>query len=131
MHSQHRSPENLYADLSSSAIRAVENVKGFTALVQQPANQEVLARAKESRLQSPDGITAWLVTQHPDWLEQPALLEEEDLPQEGKTDPHQLPPTSEQAEEILDKFREQHVDVEVTTENEGHNFKVGGFSVQG
>lgn len=67
--SQHASPEQLYLDYSQNALETAKAIKNFAKFVQEPAAQETLKRAKESRAAGGEDITPWIVNEHADWLE--------------------------------------------------------------
>jgi hypothetical protein len=86
VHNDHASPEDLYADISQTAMKSVENIKTFTAYVASPESQEILLKARDAREKSGDGVASWLVTQHPNWLDRPATNRVKDAKVEEEGD---------------------------------------------
>ena len=82
MHSDHASPELVYAAFAKAATGAARSVKEFAALMRNAESKEIRTRANASEEQSGDGITGWLVTQHPDWLQKPVTVQVRPRPQE-------------------------------------------------
>ena len=120
---QHTSPEELYATYSRDALETAKAIKSFAKFVQEPASQETLKRAKESRAAEPQGITPWIVTEHPDWLEvrkqgledTPTTAQNEGL-HDGDTIAF---PTAEEIPAAVERFRSKHPGIEVNTEQHG------------
>ena len=131
IHVEHSSPEELYTDISRTAVKAVTNIRNFTAVLQEPHNQAVLLKAKESDAGSNDGIMTWLVTQHPKWLDK---LENEtkELRLDGGAgqdgdDGEEL--QQEDVPTVISKFREQHTNLEITIDQERQVLQVGNVVV--
>ena len=127
VHTEHSSPEDLYTGISHAALKAVNDIKSFTACIEEPRNQEVLTNARQRREKSGEGIKSWLVTQHPNWLDKTVVtgvkelkLEEEAVSDaEGNGDNIQ-----EDIPAIVAKFKEQHAEIEVAMNPEGSNLNV-------
>ncbi|KAK4694152.1 hypothetical protein P7C71_g3381, partial [Lecanoromycetidae sp. Uapishka_2] len=62
-------PELLHSHFKKAATGAAKDIRDFTLLMAQSGNKEVLEKAKESRARDPEGIMAWLVSEHKDWLD--------------------------------------------------------------
>ena len=117
---QHTSPEELYSTYSRDALETAKAIKTFAKFVQEPASQETLKRAKESRAAEPQEITPWIVTEHPDWLEvrkqgledTPTTAQKEGL-HDGDTIAF---PTAEEIPAAVERFRSKHPGIEVNSE---------------
>ncbi|MCJ1370947.1 hypothetical protein MMC20_002161 [Loxospora ochrophaea] len=126
LHTEYSSPQALYAAFSQNANGAVNNVRGFTKLLEDSESQNALSRARESREKDNGGIMGWLVTQHEDWLD--------DVGEKGeKTGGDQVNNTDrtgadgekeEDVTAILGKFQEEHSDVQVERQEGGSAIKV-------
>ncbi|MCJ1243279.1 hypothetical protein MMC30_000476 [Trapelia coarctata] len=122
VHTEHSSPEDLYTDISQAAVRAVDDIKSFTAYIEESANQEVLKNARQSREKSGEGIKSWLVTQHPNWLERTVVtgVKELKLEEEAATDAENNGDNvQEDIPAIVAKFKEQHAEIDVAMNPEG------------
>ena len=127
MHTDHASPEDLYASISRSATTAVNDVRNFTKLMQDPQTQEVLTRAKESRAQNSEGIMGWLVTQHEDWLDRPVEDAVADLRLNDTSETPDYTAESMEKENvaiIVDKFRDDHPGIEISQDEAVGQIKV-------
>ncbi|MCJ1383402.1 hypothetical protein MMC17_006516 [Xylographa soralifera] len=126
MHVEHPSPEALYLDISQTAIKSIERIQSFTSLVKDSRSQEVFVRVNESRTKNEDGITGWLVTQHPDWLDRAIEdgVKELNIDEDQTNDESRISLSLEDATPVLHKFREEHPFVEVLVDNESKNIKV-------
>lgn len=127
VHAQPSSPENLYASIERAAMRAVNDIKTFTACMEEPTNQDVLQNARQSRGNSAKGIKSWLVTQHPNWLEKTVetgvkeLKIEEDAVSDAERYGHNV---QEDIPAIVAKFKEQHAGIDVALNSEGTKLNV-------
>ena len=129
MHVEHSSPEELYLDISQTAVKAVTNIKSFTTVLQEPYSQEVLLKAKKSRAESNEGIMTWLVTQHPKWLvkledDTKELRLDAGLRQDGDK---QEQAGQEDMRTIILKFREENTTVDITIDQERQALHVGQY----
>ena len=112
----HSSPEELYSIYSRNALETAKAIKSFAKFIQEPASQETLRKAKESKAANPEGITPWIVTDHPDWLEVRKLgtdgattTKEEGLPN-GEAIAF---PTVEEVSAAVESFRTKHPSVQI------------------
>ena len=127
MHVEQPSPETLYTDVSQSAKKSIASIQSFAILVKDSKSQEILVKANGSRMRNKEGITGWLVTQHPNWLDRAIengvkemrLDEAGDTNGENPSDVLLEDPTS-----ILDKFREEHPGVDLSMVQESKSIKV-------
>lgn len=74
----------------------------------------MLERAKESRAQDPNGISAWLVAEHADWLDVKKENISDDVEMVGDEEEIKAPRTNEKTEDMkatLDKFEKSHKDI--------------------
>lgn len=63
------SPVNLYSQFVNVAAKIAKDIQDFKNLIEGDRSQEVLKKAKRSRAEHPEGISGWMVNEHPDWLE--------------------------------------------------------------
>ena len=132
IHVEHSSPEELYTDISRTAVKAVTNIKNFIAVLQEPYSQEVLLKAKESHAESNEGIMTWLVTQHPKWLDK---LEDDTKDLRLDVGAGQNGDKGEELEQedvptIISKFQEEHTNLGITIDQEHRTLQVGHIIVQ-
>ena len=127
IHTEHSSPINLYAELSRVATDAVADIKDFTQSAQDSEMQEILKKAKETKGNDESGITSWVVTQHPKWLEKPVKVEY----RKSETDDEQMDgdktlskASGDDPTTIVDQFRKDHPDVDVVLDQELRKIKV-------
>ena len=80
-------------------------------------SQAILQRAKDSENAEPEGITPWMVTEHPDWLEVrkiehetngPAQNEQAQQNEDRMTDPVEQEPSA-----VVEQFRKLHPNIEL------------------
>ncbi|MCJ1486524.1 hypothetical protein MMC06_006701 [Schaereria dolodes] len=120
VHTHQATPEDLYTSLSRSASTAVNNVRSFKKIIQDPQNQALFIKAKERRILDQEGIRGWSVTQHEDWLDRSV----EDSVQELKLDDADEKAVDvdgasnrESVESIIDKFRANQPSTMITQDN--------------
>ncbi|MCJ1390495.1 hypothetical protein MMC18_003355 [Xylographa bjoerkii] len=126
MHVEHHSPEALYADISQTAMKSIASIQSFTSLMKDSKSQDVFVKANASRTKNNEGITWWLVTQHPDWLDRAVEegVKELRLDEEDKANEESLSELSlEDATPVLDKFREEHPGIEIVMDHESQCIK--------
>ena len=125
---KHASPRELYSEYSGSTLETAKAIKALTKFMQEPASQDMLKKAKDSRAADGDGIQPWMVTDHVDWLEvrdsAPAVdaarqdnsrLEEEEVSFPSR---HEIPPA-------LAKFKSGHPGLEFKDlDSDKGNFEV-------
>ena len=99
--------------------------------MREPKNQDVFIKAEESRKQDDQGIMVWLVTQHEDLLDSAVVDEVNDLKLEEDQDDDKaatkgadLEEGSEDLRSLLEKFRVEHRDVQVSMEENEEKLKV-------
>ena len=126
MHVEHPSPEAFYIEISQTAAESFARIQRFTSLVQDSRGQSIFARAIESRTKNEEGVTGWLVTQHPDWLDRAVEdgVKKLNLAEDQTNDGSRRNFSSEDVTSALDSFRETHPLVEVLVENEAKSIKV-------
>ena len=126
MHVEHPSPEALYIDISQTVRKSIAHIQSFTSLVRDSRSQQVFVRANESRSKNEEGITGWLVTQHPDWLDRAVEegVKELKIEEDQKNDEGRSKSSLEDVIPVLHKFREEHPLVEVLVENEAKSIEV-------
>lgn len=127
VHAQHSSPEDLYASIERAAMRAVNDIKTFTACIEEPTNQDVLRNARQSQGKSAKGIKSWLVTQHPHWLEKTVEtgVKELKIEEDAVSDAERYGDSvQEDIHAIVAKFKEQHAGIDVALNSEGTKLNV-------
>lgn len=85
-------------------------------------NQGILARAKESREESSEGITGWKVTEHKDWLDvqrEASPKDSADGFQDGKS--HVNGSKEEDLRAALKKLEGYHAGIETSLATDGSN----------
>ncbi|KAI9820241.1 MAG: hypothetical protein M1827_005863 [Pycnora praestabilis] len=116
--SPHSSPEELYNDFANAAGSAAKEVQAFRYYMEDEASRSVLQQADTSRKEMPDGINAWRVTDHPDWLDR----DERHVEVDGKGVDVQIDAVNIEAEQdtgkILEQFREAHPTMKVNFEGD-------------
>ena len=123
MHAEHPSPETVYVEFSKAATGAVDRIQIFSELLRDGKTQDILAQAKEKSSQDGDGVMNWLVSQHADWLEKPAL--DSDMPiRDDKVGEVQDDASRKQPAEILQAFKDAHDDAGVEIGSDGNSIKV-------
>ena len=86
-----------------------------------------MQRAEESRQQNDQGIMAWLVTQHDDWLDKSVEDNVRELrlaSEEAREDENSSGFTAEDMQSLLKKIRDEHVDLEVAYNEEDQRIEV-------
>lgn len=114
---QHGSPRELYSSYSRNALETAKAIKSFAKLMQEPGSQETLKRAKDSRVENPEEIRPWMVTEHPDWLEVRTKDAEKAMPkyEEGSQDGEAASfPSTELVAQAMESFRTRHPGIEVS-----------------
>lgn len=127
VHAQYASPEDLYASIERAALRAVNDIKTFTACIEEPTNQDVLKNARQSRGKSAKGIKSWFVTQHPHWLEKTVEtgVKELKIEEDAVSDAERYGDNvQEDIHAIVAKFKEQHTGIDVALNSEGTKLNV-------
>ena len=127
LHTQHVSPEDLYDHMAQTARNAVVRMKAFNSYMKDPKSQEILEKAAADTNQSSETVSAWLVTQHPNWLDKniedgvnDLRIEEEQKDLKEEYDEGE----DEDAATLLDSFRGKHPDMEIYLDQAGHTIKV-------
>ncbi len=69
------SPESLYSQFSQVATDTTNDIQEFVKLIEGDRSQEILNKARSSRVENAQGIRGWMATDRPDWLE----LQNEDM----------------------------------------------------
>ena len=123
-----RSPDQLHAHFSQTAIGAAKDVKSFAQLIEESKSKDVLVRAKESRANDGEGITAWRVSEHADWLD----VKKEDATEDSVMDTNneELDTsagdlTLADMQAIFEKFKASHMGVEADLDEDTRTVKVG------
>lgn len=123
-----RSPDQLYSHFSQTAISAAKDIKSFAQLTEDTKSKEALNKAKESRANDAEGITAWRVSEHADWLD----VKKEDTAQDSQIDTNNEDLdtsagdlTVEDMQATLEKFKASHTDIEADLDGETSTVKVG------
>ncbi|MCJ1351985.1 MAG: hypothetical protein MMC33_001969 [Icmadophila ericetorum] len=127
VHADYLSPEGLYNEFAQSATTAVNNVKAFTKLMRDTETKAIMQRAEESRLQNAEGIMAWLVTQHDDWLDKSVEDNVRELRLTSEEVKDEDPGNGTNTEELrllLKKFQDDHVEVEASLNEEDQKIEV-------
>jgi len=127
LHTQHSSPEDLYADIERAAMRTVNDIKIFIACMEEPTKQDVLKTARQSREKSGEGIKSWLVNQHPNWLEKTVEtgVKELNIEEDAVSDAERYGDNvQEDIPTIVAKFKEQHAGIDVALNPEGTKLNV-------
>ncbi|MCJ1431092.1 hypothetical protein MMC27_000442 [Xylographa pallens] len=129
MHVEHHSPEALYIDISQTAIRSIARIQSLTSLVKDSRSQEVFVRANESRTKNEEGITGWLVTQHPDWLDRAVEdgVKDMKIDEDQTNDESHINLSLDDVTSVIHRFREEHPLVEVLVDQELKSIKVYMF----
>ena len=122
-----RSPDQLYSHFSQTAIGAAKDIKSFAQLTEDSKSKEALNKAKESRANDAEGITAWRVSEHADWLE----IKIEDAVEDSQIDANNEDIdasagdlTVEDMQEILEKFKASRTDIEADLDRDTRTIKV-------
>ncbi|MCJ1401542.1 hypothetical protein MMC11_004758 [Xylographa trunciseda] len=126
MHVEHASPQAFYTDMSQTAMKSITSIQSFSSLIKDSKSQGILIKANESRTKNDQGITGWLVTQHPDWLDRAVQDGVKELRLEEENDVNNESPGTiswEDATPVLDKFREKHPSIEVLMDHEFKSVK--------
>lgn len=106
---QQPTPETLHTDLLKIAIEACKDLKDFARLFESEKTQKLFDEAKASRVENPDGITGWIVTQHEDWLDVQKEKSSQDCIAAGMKNSSLGNEFNEEiTREILDKFQKDH-----------------------
>ena len=123
-----RSPDQLYSHFSETAIGAAKDIKSFAQLIEDSKSKEALNKAKESRVNDAEGITAWRVSEHADWLD----IKKEAAAEDFQTDTNNEDLdtgagdlTVEVMQATLEKFKASHTDIEADLDGETRTIKVG------
>ena len=123
-----RSPDQLYSHFSQTAIGAAKDIKSFAQLTEDNKSKEALNKANESRANDAEGITAWRVSEHADWL---------DVKKEDAAEGSQIDTNNEDVDTIagdltveemlatLEKFKASHTDIEADLDGDTRTIKVG------
>ena len=123
-----RSPDQLYSHFSQTAIGAAKDIKSFAQLTEDSKSKEALNKAKESRANDAEGITAWRVSEHADWLD----VKKEDAVEDSQVDINnedidasagEL--TVENMQATLEKFKASYTDIEADLDGDTRTIKVG------
>lgn len=86
-----------------------------------------MQRAEESRQQNDQGIMAWLVTQHDDWLDKSVEDNVRELrlaSEEVREDDNSKVFKTEDIQSLLKKIQDEHVDLEVSHNEEDQRIDV-------
>ena len=123
-----RSPDQLHSHFSQTAIGAAKDIKSFAQLTEDSKSKEALNKAKESRANDAEGITAWRVSEHADWLDVKKGDAAEDSHmdtnnEELDTSAGDL--TLEDMQATLKKFKASHMGIEADLDEDTRTVKVG------
>lgn len=118
-------PDQLHSSFSQAANGAAQAIKHFTQLVEDGRTKEVMEKAKKSRTENSEGIIAWQVTEHEDWLD----VKQDDGndvvdKEEGGITEAADGPSVDDVNAALDKFRSTHVGVEVSLDEDSRTVTV-------
>ena len=123
-----RSPDQLYTHFSQTAIGAAKDIKSFAQLTEDSKSKEALNNAKESRANDAEGITAWRVSEHADWLD----IKKEDAVEDSQIDANNEDIDAsagdlsvEDMQATLEKFKASHTDIEADLDGDTRTIKVG------
>lgn len=113
------SPGQMHSNFSQAANTAAQAIKHFTQLVEDDRTKEVMQKAKKSRTENNEGITAWQVTEHEDWLDAKKENETEDVDDKDRdlAETEDSPGLND-VKAVLDKFRSSHVGIEVSLDED-------------
>lgn len=121
-------PDRLHSHFSQAAVGAAKDIKSFAQLMEQSKSKEVLKKAKESRANDAEGITAWKVSEHADWLD----VKKEDASDsfdmgadDEEVDATAVDMTVENIQATLEKFKESNPDIEESLDRDTKTIKVG------
>ena len=85
-------------------------------------SQVILQRAKDSENTEPEGITPWMVTEHPDWLEVRKVDNETNMegPKEQlqQNEQRMTDPVKQEPSAVVEQFRTQHPGTELSFHSE-------------
>lgn len=116
---QQPTPETLHVDFLHTATEACKDLKDFVKLFESEKTQKLFDEAKASRVENPDGITGWMVTQHEDWLDVQKEKSSQDCILSGKKNSSLGNEFNEEiTREILDKFKKDHNGIEASFADE-------------
>lgn len=118
-------PDQLHSNFSQAANGAAQAIKHFTQLVEDGRTKDVMEKAKKSRTENSEGIIAWQVTEHEDWLD----VKQDDGndvvdKEEGGIAEAADGPSVDDVNAALDKFRSTHVGVEVSLDEDSRTVTV-------
>lgn len=123
-----RSPDQLHAHFSQTAIGAAKDIKSFAQLIEENMSKDALNKAKESRANDAEGVTAWRVSEHADWLD----VKKEDAAEDSLMDTNneELDTsagdlTLEDIQAIFKKFKASHTGIEADLDEDTRTVKVG------
>ena len=112
-------PDQLHSNFSQAANGAAQAIKHFTQLVEDGRTKEVMEKAKKSRTENSEGIIAWQVTEHEDWLDVKQDYGNDVVDkEEGGIAEAADGPSVDDVNAALDKFRSTHVGVEVSLDED-------------
>ena len=124
---QQPSPEELYVSFSKAVNMTTSDVKGFSSLIDEDRNREILEKAKEGRAQTEAGISGWKVTDHEDWLDiPPGIPIGEGAADEDSVDKYKATNgvTLEDLGSIFERFLQRHPGTEGSHEKTSSIWKV-------
>lgn len=80
-------------------------------------SQAILQRAKDSENTEPEGITPWMVTEHPDWLEVRKIDNETHMPvpkeQLQRNEDRMTDLVEQEPSVVVERFKTQHPSIEL------------------
>ncbi len=119
----HTSPEELYDDFSKAAVTAAKEVKDFRDYFQ--GDRYIFTHAVRSRKNS-EGIIAWRVTDHPDWLDRDdgGQPEEEDDEIVDVEDGLEGGQGEQNVDSIVGAFTRSHPELKLQYNKDTENIKV-------
>jgi hypothetical protein len=116
IHAEHNSPETLFSEFRSAATEAVKNVRSFQEKMREPRTKQILEHVKDSKEQNSEGIETWLVSQHEDWLDQPALRSANDIQAGGpkvRLEDQAIGQDQPSISQVVQKFKAEHPEASI------------------
>ncbi|MCJ1277668.1 hypothetical protein MMC21_005482 [Puttea exsequens] len=106
-------PDLLHSHFTTAATTAAREIRNFSLLMDQPRNKDALEKARGSRARDNEGVRAWLVAEHGDWLDVKKEESSDDmdiieLEGEVKTPPDGTKSDTAKVNAALEKFRTAH-----------------------
>lgn len=120
-------PEQLHSHFAQAATGAAQDIKSFAQTMEDARSKDVMEKARESRTNNPEEISAWLVTEHEDWLDVKKEGASEDIHMDRRDAEGEfiaVEVTAEDMQSELEKFKESHHGIEASFEESTKTIKV-------